>query len=201
MQYVQFLIVVAVGAGFGAAMGYFGKCSSGACPLTSTPWRGAAYGAVLAALFASSVLFQTGCEPRAGKNKTAAAPAPAKAAQKAGAKPSASGKSASLVHLQAAADFDKEVLQAKGVVVVDFYADWCPPCRMLGPVVEKAAEEYAGKVKFVKVNVDKHQDLAGKYEVTSIPRLIIFKDGRQVDSDVGYRDGKALKKWIDKYLD
>jgi len=202
MQYVQFLVVVAVGAAFGGVMGYFGKCSTGACPLTSTPWRGAAYGAVLAAWFASSLIFQTGCEP-GNKQKSANTPnaAPAPAAEKVAAAQNQTGEAGkNLVHLEKAEDFDAEVLQHKGVVVVDFYADWCPPCRMLAPVIEKAAQEYGGKVKFVKVNVDRNESLAEKYRINAIPRLIIFKDGKVVDSAEGYRDGKSLKKWVNKYL-
>jgi thioredoxin 1 len=82
-------------------------------------------------------------------------------------------------------NFDKEVLQAETPVLVDFWAEWCGPCRMVAPVVEKIAERYAGKLKVVKVNVDEAQDLAVRYGIMSIPNLKFFKGGEVVDEIVG----------------
>jgi len=81
--------------------------------------------------------------------------------------------------------FDEEVLRSPIPVVVDFFADWCGPCKMLAPHLERMAAEFAGKVKVVKVNVDEEADLAGRYGVSGIPTLIFFKDGREVDTVVG----------------
>jgi thioredoxin 1 len=83
------------------------------------------------------------------------------------------------------ANFEQEVLQSDVPVVVDFYADWCGPCKMMSPVVEKLANTYAGRVKIGKLNTDEAQSLAAKYGVMSIPNIVFFKNGEVVDRQVG----------------
>ncbi len=83
------------------------------------------------------------------------------------------------------ANFEQEVLQSDVPVVVDFYADWCGPCKMMSPVVEKLADTYAGRVKIGKLNTDEAQSLAAKYGVMSIPNIVFFKNGEVVDRQVG----------------
>jgi thioredoxin 1 len=83
-------------------------------------------------------------------------------------------------------NFESEVLQSKIPVLVDFYADWCGPCQMAGPVLEELAKEYEEKVSFGKLNVDKSQPIAAKYAVMSIPTVILFKDGKEVGRQVGF---------------
>ena len=89
-------------------------------------------------------------------------------------------------------NFENEVINSKGVVLIDFYADWCGPCRMMAPVIDNIAEEVGEKVKVFKVNVDENQDLAIKYNVMSIPTIIIFKNGMPVKSFIGVTDKKEI---------
>jgi thioredoxin 1 len=90
------------------------------------------------------------------------------------------------------ANFDKEVLQAKEPTLVDFWATWCGPCRMVAPVVEEIAEEYADKLRVGKMDVDSNRRTPGKYGITGIPTLILFKGGEPVVHVVGYRTKDAL---------
>ena len=89
-------------------------------------------------------------------------------------------------------NFEKEVINSENTVLVDFYADWCGPCKMLAPVIEDVAKELQGKVKVGKVNVDENQDLAMEYGVMSIPTMIIFKNGKEDKRLVGFRSKSEL---------
>ncbi|MGI6557125.1 MAG: thioredoxin [Pseudoramibacter sp.] len=82
-------------------------------------------------------------------------------------------------------NFEQEVLQSDVPVVVDFYADWCGPCKMMSPVIEKLADTYEGRIKIGKLNTDEAQSLAAKYGVMSIPNIVFFKNGEVVDRQVG----------------
>ncbi len=84
-------------------------------------------------------------------------------------------------------DFDSQVLNADQVVLVDFWADWCAPCRMIAPVVEELAAELGGRVKIVKMDIDANPDVPSRLGIMSIPTLIIFKSGKAADRTVGYR--------------
>lgn len=98
------------------------------------------------------------------------------------------------------ANFADEVLKATVPVVVDFWAAWCGPCRMMAPVLEEVAQEFEGKVKIVKVNVDKNRTTAGNYKIMSIPTLVFFKGGEPADTQVGFVPKEQLKKKIDELL-
>lgn len=93
-------------------------------------------------------------------------------------------------------NFDKEVLETEQTVLVDFYADWCGPCKMMAPVVEKIAEEVSPKVKICKINIDEALDIASKYEVMSIPTFITFVNGEPKSRKIGVQSEETLKEMI-----
>jgi thioredoxin 1 len=164
-------IYLLVGGGLGAVLGYFNRCRTSACPLTANWRRGAVYGAVLAAFFYSIA----GCV----------------------GDPAAMNQSTANVKYITDTNFDAEVMQASQPVVVDCYATWCGPCRELAPTVDKLADQYAGKIKFCKVNVDDSPKTTQKFQIDAIPRLLFFKGGKLVDSTVGLLSKEELAGRLD----
>jgi thioredoxin len=155
----SFLFYILIGGGLGAALGRFNQCKSGACPLTANWRRGAIYGAVLAGLFC----FASGC----------------------GVDSKTMNQSTANVKHITDAEFDAEVVQSSLPVVADCYATWCGPCKMLSPIVDALADEYAGKIKFVKVNVDESPKTAQQFQIQAIPTLLYFKDGKLASTSMG----------------
>ncbi len=98
------------------------------------------------------------------------------------------------------ATFETEVLKNELPVLVDFWAPWCGPCRMVAPVVEELSEEYAGKVDFYKMNTDENPQVPSKYQIRSIPSLLIFKGGELKGTVVGFRPKSDLKKRLDEAI-
>jgi len=96
------------------------------------------------------------------------------------------------------ANFGQEVLKSGIPVLVDFWAEWCGPCKMLGPVLDELAGEYTGRVKIAKVNIDEHQKVASDYGIRAIPTLLLFKDGEVAEQIVGLRSKRDLKASLDK---
>ena len=94
----------------------------------------------------------------------------------------------------------KEVIFKYDNVVVDFWAEWCGPCRMIAPIIDELAKEYAGKVIFAKLNVDEAENIAIEYGISAIPTLIFFKKGKPVDMMVGVHSKNEIKRWIDNIL-
>ena len=102
-----------------------------------------------------------------------------------------------LVHLD---DSNFQTTIAKGVTLVDFYADWCGPCRMIAPIIEELSTEFNGKAKIGKLDIEKAQATTSGFQVTSIPTIILFKDGKEVKRIVGIRDKETLKGMISAAL-
>ena len=103
------------------------------------------------------------------------------------------------VHLDNS-NFQGTAEDAKGVVLVDFFATWCGPCQMSAPIIDKMADDYAGKATIVKVDVDQAREPATKYGVMSIPTFVVLKDGQEVDRQIGFPGEAALKAMVDKAL-
>ena len=97
-------------------------------------------------------------------------------------------------------NFNNEVLSHDGVVVVDFFANWCGPCRMLAPVFEEISDKYEGKAVFVKIDIDENEESAIKYGITSIPNVIAFKNGKAVGSNLGFVPAQVLENFVKENL-
>ena len=95
--------------------------------------------------------------------------------------------------------FSENVLKSKGLVLVDFWAEWCGPCRQLGPILEAIDEEMGNDVKIYKMNVDDSPETASQFGIRSIPTMFLFKDGKQVDTKVGLNTQSTISSWIESY--
>ena len=105
-----------------------------------------------------------------------------------------------LVPMINAVQFELDVEGGTGVTLVDFFADWCGPCKMIAPVLEQLAEEYEGKLKIVKINADEEAEVLAKYAVRGLPTMMVFKDGQSVDVTVGAQPYPAIKAMLEKHL-
>lgn len=172
---LSLILSLAVGAALGAALGYFGQCSSGTCPLTATWWRGALFGAGFGLLFH----FSSGRDIASARalNDIAGPVLPVGEDQ-----------------------FEATVLHSDVPVMVDFYATWCGPCKRLAPTLVKLAGEFEGRLKFVKVDVDRAQALAARYEIRGVPTILGFRNGQPALSLVGALDEKTLRARIEDFL-
>jgi len=178
---VKIILGILIGAGIGAVIGHFGKCSSGGCPLTATPFRGAVYGAVLGALFA----FSSGTARTVPVQPEGEPPAPGEG----------------LAHIVSPEAFVRYTTQPGMPCLVDFYSDHCPPCRRLGPVIEKLAEKYKGRAVVCKVNVDTATELAMPYGISAIPAVLFFENGKEVNRLIGLQPQGTYEEMIDQMLE
>ena len=96
------------------------------------------------------------------------------------------------------ADFDEKVLKSEKPAVIDFYADWCGPCQMAAPIIDKLADEFEKKVLIGKLNVDENQEIAQRYGVMSIPTMIIFKNGKEIDRRIGFPGEAGLRNMVEE---
>ncbi|NLL28412.1 MAG: thioredoxin [Bacteroidales bacterium] len=105
-----------------------------------------------------------------------------------------------MAHQFTDADFEKDVLQSDIPVIVDFWAEWCGPCRMIGPIIEELGEEYKGKAKVGKVNVDENPNITSQFGIRNIPTVLFFKKGELVDKHVGAASKKIFEEKLQKLL-
>jgi thioredoxin 1 len=185
--FIQMVVGLLIGGGLGALMGYFGKCTTGACPLTANPWRGGFIGAVIGGMFAFS----------AGSARPVVSAEPPKAGV---ANASTENRQAGPRHIASAEEFESVVLKTDKPALVDFYADWCGPCRMLAPAIEKLARQYDGRAVVAKVNVDHLSKVAEQYGIQGIPAVLIFNQGKEVQRLVGVRSAGEYTKVFDKLV-
>jgi len=168
---------VLVGGAIGAGLGYFGKCSSGSCPLTANPYRGAIYGAVMGALLMSVI------SPKLTQR----------------------AESSNIVHINSEVDFKTHVLDANGICLVDLFSNRCPPCKILAPTISSLADRYAGKVTMCKVDVDRVPSVTRQYRVMAIPTVLIIQNGKEVGRLVGLQPETGyvavLNKLVNKNKD
>ncbi len=168
----RILLGVLIGGSIGAVLGYFGKCSSGTCPLTANPYRGAIYGAVMGALLVS-VFSRT---------------------------PKETEESSNIVHIESHTDFKTRVLDANEIYLVDLFSNRCPPCRILAPTISSLADKYAGRVTVCKVDVDRAPVVAQRYSVSAIPTVLIIKNGKEVKRLVGLQPETKYVDVLDKLV-
>jgi thioredoxin 1 len=165
---LSLILYLFIGGAVGAALAYAGKCSAGSCVLIANWRRGAVVGAGLGlAAFLAS---------GAGGNLN---------------------ESTANVNRIGQAEFEAEVVQSSLPVLVDFYAAWCAPCKVLSPRVEKIAGEFTGTIKVVKVNVDESPVIAQRFGIAGLPTLMVFKDGKVVDTMIGLQSEAALRSRLE----
>jgi len=97
-------------------------------------------------------------------------------------------------------NFSQVISETTLPILVDFWAEWCGPCKMIGPVVEKIAEEFEGKVQVAKLDVDENHSIASNYKVVSIPTLILFKEGKEIERSIGYKNEEELRSLLNKHV-
>ena len=200
---IRILFGVLVGGILGAVLGYWGKCSSGTCPLTANPYRGAIYGAVLGALL--TPIFW----PKSQESPSSSSDVHVKSESDLNAKV-VNERSADLVEsltkesfLEKVFDYEqhKEWKFEGGLpCIVDFYADWCGPCKMVEPILQELAQEYQGKLNIYRVNTETQQELAAAFGIQSIPSILFVPLNDTPQMAMGALPKRTLKKAINEVL-
>jgi thioredoxin 1 len=163
----KLIIFVLIGGAIGAFIGYKGKCTTGACPLTSNPYIGGIYGAIMAGLLFSV----TG-----GTQITSAYTGPT-----------------SVIRVESETQFNDIITNSNVPVVAKFGAEWCPPCKKLEPVLAGLSVKEDLKARIIDIDVDENPELANKYIGGSIPSMVLFKNGRKVKTIIGYRSEEEIR--------
>jgi thioredoxin len=194
---IRILLGVFIGGAVGAGLGYFGKCSSGTCPLTANPYRGAIFGAVVGALMASAFSLK----PEQKSNIVAESGSNAKMLKEKG-----SGLVESLTKdgfIQKVFDYEQNQewkFEGELPCIIDFYADWCGPCKMIEPVLRELAQEYEGKLNIYRVDTEAQQELAAAFGIQSIPSILFVPLNGKPQMSVGALPKKTLQEAIKEVL-
>ena len=231
MVIIRLLLGIFIGGAIGAFLGYIGKCSSGSCPFTANPLRGAIYGAVVGLLLASVLSAPSKPNPMPTDGK----PVPAKGAEEIAERTTetseASAEGSEAVQMDGEPDRSATGLQDErsGIVepltkesflqkvfnyeqnkewkfegelpcIIDFYADWCAPCKMVEPVLRELAQEYRGKLNIYRVDTQAEQELAAAFGIQSIPSILFVPLHDKPQMAVGALPKKTLKEAIEKVL-
>ena len=167
------IIILICGAAIGAAMGYFGKCSNGQCPLTANPVRGAVWGFFLALIMVYPLIMNAFRKPVP--------------------------ESPNVIHIKSPEELQAIISKPGSVCLIDFYADWCGPCRALAPTINKLADDFKDKASIIKINVDDFSSLAQQYGANSIPTVIITSEGKQVEKMVGINSYNTYAQLLKEY--
>jgi thioredoxin 1 len=220
----RILLGVLIGGAIGAVVGYFGKCSSGTCPLTANPYRGAIYGVVVGALLASFLSTRPKEKPELPNERVAVKK------EKTGI-PKKKTEDSGVVHVDNKSDFNAVVHKENGSslmetltkdsflqkvfnyeqnkewkfegklpCIVDFYADWCGPCKMVEPILQELAQEYQGKLNIYRVDTQAQQELATAFGIQSIPSILFVPLNDKPQMAVGALPKETLKKTIKEVL-
>jgi thioredoxin 1 len=200
---IRILLGVLIGGVIGAVVGYFGKCSSGACPLTANPYRGAIYGAVVGALLASFL----STRPKEKPEGSGAVHIENKSDSNVGVfKANGSPLMESLSKesfLQKVFNYEQNKewkFEGELPCIVDFYADWCGPCKMVEPILQELAQEYQGKLNIYRVDTQAQQELAAAFDIQSIPSILFIPLNDKPQMAVGALPKETLKKTIKEVL-
>jgi len=200
MTIIKLLLGVLIGGTIGAVLGYFGKCSSGSCPLTANPLRGAIYGAVVGLLLVLMLAAppQEGATPSEVKSALPKETMESPDNENTGTRERS--ENSGVLYIDNKSDFEAKVLKASGIYLVDLFSDRCPPCRMLAPTISSLADKYNGKVTVCKVNLDRAPVIARQYGVMAIPTVLIIKDGKEVMRLVGLRPESEYANQLDSLI-
>ena len=185
---IRLLMGIIIGGGIGMLMGYFGKCTSGMCPLTANPFRGAIIGALLGSLLSLSLSCKQSEVPEI--TSKSASSVTDKAEQE------------TVIHVNNEADFKKYVLEAQLPCLADFFSDSCPPCRMLAPTIKTLADKYKEKAVICKVSLDyvETRGLAQQYRIMGIPTVLFFDNGKETQRLVGLNSENAYAHVLDEMI-
>jgi thioredoxin 1 len=197
------LLGVLIGGAIGAVAGYFGKCSSGTCPLTANPYRGAIYGAIVGTLLASALSIQPKEKPK-GSDVVQVENKSNSNVEKLKANGSLLMESLTKeTFLQKVFNYERNkewTFEGELPCIIDFYADWCGPCKMVEPILKELAEEYQGRLNIYRVDTQAQPELATAFGIQSIPSLLFVPLNDKPQMAVGALPKETLKKTIKEVL-